>query len=87
MKTKDKHGRKATGRPRLQAEYDGSKSKRTFTLPPGCQALEVGPFNGLVHRARGREGMGLNVLTDDAGRPVVRDVPGLREGEFCFVLR
>jgi len=90
MKTNDKHnprnGRKQTGRPRDDG-YTGPKSKRTFVLPPGCKVLDTGPFAGLVRRIRGREGMGMNVLTDDTGRPVVRDIPGLRPGEFCFVLR
>lgn len=68
--------------------YHGLPKKPAFVLPPGCELL---PCPGLDRRLRSkaaeREGMGMQVMTDEQGRPVVRDVAGLRPGEVCYVLR
>lgn len=74
-------------KPIIEFTEEPARKKHVFKLPPNCRTIEL---CGLARRLRltgDREGMGMPVLTDDCGRPVVKDVSGLKPGEICFVLR
>lgn len=81
------HDRKSSGRPHHDG-YNGIR-RRKFILPPNCKLLDI----GLDRRLRNRllpskgEGLGVKILTDPYGNPVVKEAHNLRPGEVCYIVR
>lgn len=68
----------------------GPVRRPEWVLPPGCEVLEVQGVPGLVAEAQRNgcdEGMGVPILTDPQGRPVVKSGFELKPGEVCYVVR
>jgi hypothetical protein len=70
----------------------GPPKRGKFVLPPGCEVLELRRVPGLAaeahrHRNGCEPGLGLTVLTDPMGRPVVKRFKGLKPGEVCYIIR